>query len=132
MSKLETLKFRKTWLIIGWLLVLMVCYLSLTPESPLPEIDIAFIDKLGHLLAYAILMGWFAQLYEKFQQRILFTLFFICMGVVLEYLQSLGEARLFEYADMIANTAGVFFAWAVSRGAMEKIFWLFEQKVLRV
>lgn len=132
MSKVEVLRFRKTWLIIGWLLVLMICYLSLTPEPPFPEIDIDYFDKLGHLLAYTILMGWFAQLYEKFQQRIIFALFFICMGVTLEYLQGLGEARLFEYADMVANTAGVLLAWTVSCGPMAGILLWFEQKVLRV
>ena len=32
---------------------------------------------------------------------------FVFMGVAMEYLQGLGPVRMFEYADMIANTAGV-------------------------
>ncbi|MCW8955240.1 MAG: hypothetical protein OQL09_00025, partial [Gammaproteobacteria bacterium] len=34
----------------------------------------------------------------------------ILLGIVLEYLQALGGVRYFEWADMLANSAGVLLA----------------------
>ena len=48
-------------LILGWALVALIIYLSLTPHPP--SIHVAQGDKLGHAFGYPTTMFWFAQLY---------------------------------------------------------------------
>lgn len=101
------LKFRFIWLAIGYALVTLVVYLSLTSQPPEIESGLPFQDKFFHALAYFTLMAWFAQIYHDRFQRNMIALVFVLMGVALEYVQSLDPARMFEVADMIANTVGV-------------------------
>ena len=63
MPKLNRLRFFHTWLALGYGLILLVIYLSLTPAPP--SIPIENGDKLGHGMAYATLMVWFAWLYPS-------------------------------------------------------------------
>lgn len=100
---------RHSWLVLGWLLVFLVIFLSLTPAPLRTDMDHA--DKLSHVLAYAVLMLWFAQPYETARQRILLAIGFVGMGVALEFLQRWTGYRSFEVADMAASTAGVAAGW---------------------
>lgn len=124
------LRYFNLWLSFGWLLVLTMCYLSLTSNPPDFNIEFEYIDKLGHFAAYFILMAWFSQLYITLSLRVFYVLFFISMGVILEILQGLGGIRHFEYYDMLANTLGVLFAWVVTRGKLKTLLFVFEKKVL--
>lgn len=74
-----------------------------------------FGDKVGHLLGYAVLTGWFTQLYQR--KKIQFSIFviFCLMGIGLEFLQGLGGVRMFEYADMLANALGALLGLVLSR-----------------
>ena len=65
-------RYKKLWLLIGYALVTMVVYLSVTSSPPLPDVEIPYFDKVGHLLAYFILMGWFAQIYHAKKQRLIY------------------------------------------------------------
>jgi len=106
------LRARRLWLILGWTLVLLVVYLSLTP-TPL-EVPLEQGDKLSHTLAYLVLMSWFANLYDAPSQRIGFALGFIVLGVALEFVQRWTGYRSFELADMAASAAGVGVGWALA------------------
>lgn len=97
---------RELWLTLGWVLVLAVIYLSLTPKPPSP--DISQIDKAGHLLAYAALMGWWSQI-ERRHCRL--ALLFVLMGLALEIAQSFTDYRQGDVFDMAANTLGVGLGW---------------------
>ncbi len=77
--------------------------------------SVEFGDKIGHLLAYAILTGWFGQLYTRFKTQLWIFLGFCLMGIVLEYIQGLDPARYFEYADMAANSLGAALGWWLTR-----------------
>ncbi len=101
------LKFRFIWLFIGYLLISLVVYLSLTSNPVDVELSIPYEDKFFHCLAYFVLMAWFAQIYHRSLQRNMIALTFVIMGVVLEYLQSFDPTRMSEFADMIANSTGV-------------------------
>ena len=105
----HALRWQPAWLAAGWLLVAAVVYLSLTPAPP--EVDLPQGDKFAHVLAYAVLMFWFSQLYEGSRTRVLIALGFVCLGIVLEWLQGVGGARAFEVQDMIANAGGVALGW---------------------
>ena len=78
--------------------------------------------KVGHFLAYAWLMFWYSQLYERLRTRALIALGFVLMGVALEYLQGLTPHRTFGYADMRDNAIGVAAGWLA--GAATSTRWL--------
>jgi VanZ family protein len=101
------LKFRFIWLFIGYLLISLVVYLSLTSNPVDVEPSFPYEDKFFHCLAYFVLMAWFAQIYHHNLQRNMIALAFVIMGVALEYLQSFDPARMSEFADMVANSTGV-------------------------
>ena len=117
---MNELKLKKLWLTIGWLLIAIIWYLSLTP-APMPDMGIDNTDKLGHFLAYGLLMGWFAQIYHQTKLRILLVIAFILMGIVIEFVQGMTDYRSFQYADMLADSLGVFLALAISRGSLARI-----------
>lgn len=106
------LKFRPLWLIVGYVLVVLVIYLSLTSKS-LPMSGLFdYEDKFYHALAYFSLMTWFSQIYHGRKHRLIIALAFVFMGLMLEYLQSLNPNRYPEFADMIANMTGVVLGFA--------------------
>jgi len=101
---LDYLKLRRAWLVGGTAFVLLVIYLSLTPR-PL-EVPNVGPFKAGHMVAYAWLMLWFAQL-TRVRDRILIGVALALMGVGLEYLQDFTGHRTFAYSDMRDNAIGV-------------------------
>ena len=100
-------KFSRLWLTVGWVLILLVVFFSLTPEPP-EMIQFEQGDKFGHLFAYLSLMLWFANLYSRRKNRISLAMAFLAMGAVLEFLQGLSGYRTFQYTDMVANGVGIF------------------------
>jgi VanZ family protein len=105
------LRYFILWRALGWLAVVVVIYLSLT-SHPI-TVPLRYGDKFGHLLAYGVLMSWFVQLYQRRGMLLLHALLFIVTGVVMEFLQGY-TGRYFEYADMVANTAGVVLGLSLS------------------
>lgn len=96
----------------GWLYAAGIVFLSLTPSPP--QIDVEHGDKLGHLLAYGLLMFWFCWLYRKRYTRLAYGIGWVMLGVGLEFAQGATGFRTFEYADMIANSLGVLLGWGIS------------------
>ncbi len=92
------------WLLLGWVGVGMVVYLSLT-STPI-RTSLIYGDKLGHLIAYALLMAWFVQLFQRRFWLLFHASLLVVMGVSLEFLQEL-YGRYFEFADMAADLAGI-------------------------
>jgi VanZ family protein len=110
----QVLHYWRFWAAVGWLLIGLVVYLSLTPALPdLPEVDHG--DKLGHFLAYAALMGWFAQLYRTRRAHLRIAVRLVLLGVGLELVQGMTGYRSFEAADIAANSAGVAAAWLIAQ-----------------
>ena len=106
------LAFRGLWMACGWGLVLFVIYLSLTPEPV--QLPVEQGDKFGHVFAYATLMSWFANLYEKRAQRLQYALGFVALAVALEFVQRWTGYRSFELADMAAGATGVVAGWVLA------------------
>jgi VanZ family protein len=107
------LRFKWLWLLVGYGLLALIVYLSLTHTPPKGP-DIPFVDKWGHLVAYAALMGWFGQLFHHSRSRLILLVLLIATGISLEYLQQMGGVRMFELEDMVANTLGVIIGWQLS------------------
>lgn len=123
------LKYRFVWLTLGYAIVTLVVYLSLTSKPVSIDISLPYQDKVFHAFAYFVLMSWFMQIYHDRFQRTMIALVFIFMGITLEYLQSFDRARMFEVADMVANSGGVTlgFCLALTR-ARNSLAW-FEKKI---
>jgi VanZ family protein len=102
--------YRPYWLGLGWMLVGVVCWLSLTPNPVDTGMDQG--DKIGHLSAYLVLMTWWGQLDPR---RNRLVLGFILMGMALEGLQGLTPHRQPDLLDMLANSAGALLGWLLTR-----------------
>jgi VanZ family protein len=103
---------RRVWRAIGIGLVVLVIWLSLTPQ-PI-EIPVEHGGKLGHVAAYATLMFWFAQLDTRYRMHLAYAIGFVLLGVALEFAQRLTDYRTFEVADMGADAVGVLCGWVAS------------------
>jgi len=125
----SSLRFFPLWLSLGIGLVAAVVYLSLTAKPPI-DVSFAFNDKIGHFLAYATLMAWFGQIFYGRMSLVLFAVGFSLMGISLEYVQGLGRARHFEYADMMANMIGVVLGLLLTTTVFKGALHWFEQRVL--
>jgi hypothetical protein len=108
-SSLPGRRARACWLAVGWALVALVVYLSLTPTPVTLEVQAG--DKFLHGFAYFVLMSWFANLYPGSRARAGFAAGFVALGVVLELLQLGTGYRSFDLADMAAGAVGVGVAW---------------------
>lgn len=124
------LKFFHAWLAVGYGLILLVISLSLTrsvPDIPLPNI----LDKLGHGMAYAMLMIWFSWLYPNLRTRLVYAAGFVVLGITLEFAQGLTEYRTFELADMAADAVGVALGWIVALPPVPNLLVSMERSLLK-
>ena len=103
-------KLHWLWLVLGWVGILIVVYLSLVPSPPEP-FHTRYSDKIEHALAYGSLMLWFCQGYQRLTQRALVAALLVILGVSIEFLQGLTGYRSCELGDMLANTTGVLVGW---------------------
>lgn len=98
---------------MGWGWAAAIVWLSLTPSPP--RVDFTASDKLGHLLAYGLLMFWFSQIYLSGKLRAAHAAVFLAMGIGLEVLQGQSGLREYDVMDMLANAAGVAAGWLAAR-----------------
>lgn len=124
-------KLRRIWLALGGLWVATIMYLSLTPHPPEP---MSFLnsDKLEHVLAYAFLMLWFCQVSQQRAPRILIAGLLVALGVAIEYLQRMTVYRVFDYADMLANGAGVLLSLILISIGLGQIGIMLETKIFKI
>ncbi|VAW50445.1 hypothetical protein MNBD_GAMMA06-1739 [hydrothermal vent metagenome] len=120
------LKLRLLWLLVGYALVALVIFLSLTSSPVDMKLSIPYKDKFFHVLAYFSLMAWFSQIYHGRLQRNVAAVAFVLMGVTLEFLQGFDPERYFEYADMLANSVGVALGFFVELTGAKNILLRFE------
>lgn len=97
----------RLWLavwVFGWLLCIV---LSLV-RPPRLDVDVPDGDKLGHLLAYALLSAWSVWLFATRGARWASALALVALGLALEWAQGhLTAHRMMDPRDAIANTLGV-------------------------
>lgn len=105
-------RFRALWISAGCALVAMVIYLSLNPGSTPSAASQG--DKVMHVLAYATLMSWFANLWTKPATRIKTAIGLVMLGIALEFVQRWTGYRTFEAADMLADAIGVAAGWLLA------------------
>jgi len=123
------LRYRKLWLIVGYLLIALVVYLSLTSSPVQIHTNLPYQDKLLHALAYFSLTFWFMQIYHIRHYVFRWVIFFLCLGLLLEYMQSFDSRRYSEVGDMAANALGVAAALALSRTRVRFMLVRFERYI---
>jgi VanZ family protein len=124
------LRYGAIWQVMGWLMVAVVVYLSLSPSPPKGP-DFPDSDKLMHGLTYLVLTVWFGQLYRSGGGRLGWATAFAAMGAVLEVLQGLGGVREASLADGAANAAGAACGWLLLRTRLSAgLVWV-EERLLR-
>lgn len=124
------LKYRSSWLFIGYVLVIFIIYSSLTSHTI--EVGIRYFDKYAHTFAYFGLMGWFVQIYQTKKTVLLCATFFVCMGVGLEFVQGMTAYRSFDLYDMLANALGVLIALGLSFTRFTVALSYFENLIVRL
>ncbi len=102
---MRNLSLRSLWITGGVILVVAIIYLSLMP-SPGGLMPQALNDKSGHVIAYFVLMLWFAGFWQRRWHLRLAAVFF-ALGMGMEFLQGFIELRVSEGLDMVANGLGV-------------------------
>ena len=112
MKSLSPLLLQRVWHGVGWFGIVLLLYLSLTPQPP--EIPVEQGDKIGHSLAYAVLMFWWAQLLVRAGERRRLALALIALGIAIEYVQRWTGWRTFDYFDMLADVVGVTIGWLLA------------------
>jgi VanZ family protein len=128
---LEKLRFTHVWLFIGFLLVALVICASLIPNPP-QLTSMQGADKLEHAAAYFTVAFWFGQIYAKNRVRCAIWLALVALGVGIEYLQRMTGYRTFDYADMAANTVGVFCALLAAQTPLVRGLAVVEKYLLRL
>jgi len=103
---MRPLRWLPLWLILGWSYALTIVVFCLIPLAS-PSMNFHWSDKLEHLSAYALLMGWFALILLDPTLLRRYALGFIAMGLGIECLQGLTDYRSFEWADWGADSLGV-------------------------
>lgn len=103
---LRPLRWRGVWLalwLLGWLLAVVLSLLDPRDLPPPPG-----SDKLGHLLAYALLAAWAALIFRRGRPLACALLGLLSLGCGLELAQGwLTSTRAMEWLDAVANTLGV-------------------------
>ncbi len=119
------------WKLFAWSLLATVVFLTLTPSPP--KVSMAFLswDKAQHCLAYMLLMWLFAMAWEG-RGLVAWTLFLVCIGVTLEWLQGIMGIRVMEIWDMLANSIGVGLGWAISRTPFRRTLVWIESRLARL
>lgn len=95
----------RSWLVIGWTLVVLAVLVSLLPGKELPHTGMN--DKFEHSIAYALLALWFAGIYPRSRYIVIAIALFI-MGVGIEWAQgAMHLGRQADVRDVVANTGGI-------------------------
>ena len=109
-----------------WLLV--ITFLSLSSNVPMPRVNFFSPDKVAHAGAYAVLTWLLALGVRKSQKSalshsnlLLIFCFAAGFGALMEWVQgTFFPNRFFEYNDMLANASGALFAIVILNSGLFK------------
>jgi VanZ family protein len=123
--------YPRLWHTLGWLLVALVVFLSVTPKAPL-VLDVPGSDKVHHSLAYLVMMLWFSQLYREPRQQFWIGVGLVALGAGLELVQALLVYRSADVLDGVANGCGVFAGRFVVETRLGNSLAFFDGQLLRL
>jgi VanZ family protein len=129
---MQTFYRLKLWLSIGALLLTLIAVLSLAfvpaPSVPMP----AHFDKYEHLLAYAVLSGYWCQLFQTRRAQVICAIALIAFGAALELVQAFGtDHRSGDWWDLLANTLGVLMGWMACQTRLGNLLTVMDQRLAK-
>ena len=107
---MRALRYRYLWLFGGLCLVGLVLYTTLMPYIPAP---VLVNDKAAHGIAFMALMVWFSGVFEmRFSPLVAIAL--LGLGVTIELVQQQLTYRSADFADGLADLAGIGVGWILA------------------
>lgn len=99
-------------LIIAIIITIAIAFLSLVKINFRQPINISFLDKVEHAIAYFVLaFSWLIALGKSKKNVFIIIVSCLLYGIVIEVLQAeITSYRTAEYLDALANTIGVVLA----------------------
>jgi len=108
----------KNWfLFISGLFTIFLTVISLKESDNIPDVEIPYLDKVFHFLAYIVLTVLWSK-YASLKSAntkangilIIVALFIAIYGIIIEVLQiELTTTRMLEISDIVANLLGIAF-----------------------
>ena len=119
---------RRIWISLGATIIAAIWLLSLIPHPP--HIGFEGEDKVGHVVAYGVMMLWWSQILIRSRNHLIIAAAFVAMGILIEFVQRWTGWRTFEVADMIADAIGVALGWCIACTPAGSILVRFESAFL--
>ena len=110
------LKKNLSLIVFLYTISIIVVSIILIPNLPLPNFNLLQPDKLFHFIVYFVMfLGWKeSKIFKKdrFYLKCLTIVFLV--GLFTEILQGTNFIkRYFEFADLLANSLGIFFSYLI-------------------
>ena len=100
------LRHPRTWLILGWVFVVLAVIASIVPIQRLPQPP-GLNDKVEHMAGYALLALWFVGIYPR-SRYVVIAIGLFAMGLLIEWAQSAMQlGRHGDVRDVFANCVGI-------------------------
>lgn len=110
------LRYTRRWRLAGALFLLIVLGSTLMPAwwfwSELPRAALFAADKWLHGITFALLAIWFSGQYAR-RSYWRIALGLIVFGLLIEFCQRMVSYRTAEFADLVADIAGMFAGLAI-------------------
>jgi len=123
--------YPRLWHTLGWLLVVLVVFLSLTTKAPV-VLEVPGSDKVNHVVAYLVMMLWFSQLHREPRGQFWIGVGLIALGAGLELAQGLLMYRSADLLDGLANGCGVFAGRFLVETRLGSSLAFFDSQLLRL
>ena len=122
----------RLWLgiwIFGWGLCIVLSLIS----PPQIGVDIPDSDKLGHVLAYAVLSAWAVAIFARRRAHWRAALALLALGIALEFAQGwLTDDRMMDARDAIADAIGIVLGQLLALSSWQTLLQRAESRLLRL
>lgn len=109
MQKLIKNLLKGKFLFIAIVITIAIAFLSLVKISFKQPINVSFLDKIEHCVAYFVLsLTWLLALGKSKKSIAVITVLCLLYGIIIEILQAeITSYRTAEYLDALANMVGI-------------------------
>lgn len=123
------LRYRRVWICVGIIMVLVITFVCLLPAKELPQTGLS--DKFEHLLAFGALAFWFGSIVVR-RDLPWVGLAVAIFGAVIEIAQGLmGWGRQADWRDLAADSLGALLGLALALSPLGRCVRWFESQVAK-
>ena len=124
------LRFRRSWVALGVLMVLFITVVCLLPPKDVPKINLW--DKAEHAIAFGGLAFWFGSIMTR-RNLLWVGIAVVAFGGFIELAQgALGDGRDAEWGDLAADAVGALLGLAMVVTPLGRCVSWFEAQVQKV